>query len=290
VQSSCAQSKVKSVESNQAEIMSQFGSGKAEISVYELKQNRYDGLHQGNVTCVWVTEPFLMDKQVKNESNTSKNSTTVLKNIRLKKFTTGIYDYTISTSVFTPIDRNQFPHSPKVSNTSLEWCGQTFLQLNLKGDHYESKLFSYFEQEGDKESKVEAALLEDEIFTLIRMNPELLPQGQIELIPSLSYLRLMHVDQKGSKAMAKIKKYSGDEFKGNNLQVYEVNFLQLNRNLKIIYEAAFPHKILGWEDRYPSVSDREMRTTVATLSKTKMVDYWNKKGKEGEELRIELGL
>ncbi len=289
-QASCAQPKAKGMSPSIDQVMKQYGSGQAEVNVYKLKQNRYNAVHEGNLTAIWVTEPFLLDKQVKNETNASKNSTTVLKNIRVKKFTTGVYDYTMSTSLFTPINRKQFPHTPKISSSSLEWCGQTFSQLNLKGDQYISTLFSYFEQEGDEENKVKASLLEDELYTLIRMDSKHLPEGSIELIPSMSYLRLIHKETRPYKATADIKSYVGKEFNGINLKEYVITYPSLQRTLKIVFESSFPHQIVGWTDEYPSVFDQKKRMTIATLKESMMLDYWNKHGLQDEGLRKKLGL
>ena len=69
--------------------------GKAEVNVYELSQNRYKDNHPGQLVSVFVTEDFLTDKQVKNETYTNPKSTWTFKNIQLRKFTTGIYDYSL---------------------------------------------------------------------------------------------------------------------------------------------------------------------------------------------------
>ncbi|MBK9488612.1 MAG: hypothetical protein IPO07_07345 [Haliscomenobacter sp.] len=87
--------------------------GKAEISHYTLSQNRYRDVHPGEAVLVFVTEPFLTDKQVKNEKGQLENSTTVLKLNAIQRFTTGIYDYSVMTSVFTPEDLKRYPHSSK---------------------------------------------------------------------------------------------------------------------------------------------------------------------------------
>ena len=105
--------------------------GKAEVNVYKLSQNRYNENHPGTLISVFVTEDFLVDKQVKNERYTNPNSTWTLKNIQIRKFTTGVYDYSLFSSVFTPINRTKFPQSLKVTASSQEWCGTIFTQLNL---------------------------------------------------------------------------------------------------------------------------------------------------------------
>ena len=62
----------------------------AEINRYELSQARYGANHPGHVEFVFVTEPFLIDQQVKDESGTG-HSTDVLKLNALRTFNTGIY-------------------------------------------------------------------------------------------------------------------------------------------------------------------------------------------------------
>ena len=99
--------------------------GKAEVNVYELSQNRYNNNHPGHIISVFVTEDFLTEKQVKNEYYQDPNSTWILKNIQLRKFNTGVYDYSLFTSVFTPIDRTKFTKSLEKNdnlNSSNMFC------------------------------------------------------------------------------------------------------------------------------------------------------------------------
>ena len=164
--------------------------GKAEVNVYELSQNRYKDNHPGQIVSVFVTEDFLTDKQVKNERYVNTNSTWILKNIQLRKFTTGVYDYSLFSSVFSPIDRTKFPQSLKVTATSQEWCGTIFTQLNLTGEKYKYEQRSYFEKEGDVLDVISKGFLEDELYTVLRMNPELLPKGDFPIIPALNFMQL----------------------------------------------------------------------------------------------------
>ena len=94
--------------------------GKAEISTYDVQQARYKDIHPGKTVLIFVTEDFLTDKQVKNESNETKNSTTVLKTNIVRHFNTGVYDYSIMSSVFTPIDKNKYPKTLKVTTSSQD--------------------------------------------------------------------------------------------------------------------------------------------------------------------------
>ncbi len=264
--------------------------GKAEVSVYELSQNRYKENHPGQLINVFVTEDFLTDKQVKNERYTNKNTTWILKNIQLRKFTTGVYDYSLFSSVFTPIDRSNFPQSLKVTATSQEWCGTIFTQLNLRGEKYKYQQRSYFENEGDVLDAISKGFLEDELYTVLRMNPEFLPKGDFQMIPALNFMQLKHLSHRTYKANASIRTYKESEFQGEKLNEYRVLFPELKRELRIIFENKAPYKIVGWLDSFPSAFDGKIRTTKATLKKQNMLPYWGQNSLRDASLRKELGL
>ena len=76
----------------------------AEITRFELEQSRYGEIHPGHAILIFVTEPFLPDIHVKSDYESSrKKSIPVLKLNLIKRFSTGIYDYSMMKSVFTPI-------------------------------------------------------------------------------------------------------------------------------------------------------------------------------------------
>ncbi len=264
--------------------------GKAEVNVYELSQNRYNAQHPGQLISVFVTEDFLTEKQVKNEYYRSSKSTWTLKNIQFRKFTTGIYDYSLFTSTFTPIDRTQFPNSLKVAASSQEWCGTIFTQLNYKSGKYDYQQRSYFEKEGDVNAEIQKAALEDEVMNVLRMNPELLPRGDFQMIPALNFMQLKHLKNQSYKVNAGIRTYKENEFKGQNLNEYRINFPDLRREVRIVFENKTPFKIVGWLDTFPSAFDGKLRTTKAVLKKQVMTAYWGQNRLSDQKLRKELGL
>lgn len=264
--------------------------GEAEINRYTLEQNRYKDVHPGEAVLVFVTEDFLTDKQVKNDNYTNPNSVPILKNNILKKFPTGIYDYSIMSSVFTPVETKKQPHTLKVTTSSQEWCGHTFMQINKDGKHYKTKLHSYFENEGDQERRVPIAMLEDEIFNRIRMNPKTLPTGKMQILPGTVYTRLRHFEFKPVEASASLGNYEGSDFEGDQLNVYQLRYPALNRTLEIIFEAEAPYEIIGWIDAYPSAFDRQVRKTIARRTHSIMSAYWTKNGLNDMALREQLGL
>lgn len=265
--------------------------GKAEVSVYELSQNRYNENHPGHLVSVFVTEDFLTEKQVKNEYYKDSMSTWILKNIQLRKFNTGVYDYSLFTSIFTPIDRKKFPKSLKVTASSQEWCGTIFTQFNLFGTYdYRVQHRSYFEKEGDINNRVKRSFLEDEVFTIIRMNPAFLKKGRFRMIPPASFIQLKHLKIRTYEVFGGIRTYKEKEFKGEKLNEYRLEYPSLKRTVRIVYENKAPYKIVGWLDSFPSSFDRKVRTTKVTLKKQKMLPYWSQNSLNDVKLRKELGL
>ena len=254
-------------------LSSYWRQGKAEISRFEIAQHRYRDLHPGEAILVMVTEDFLTDKQVKNDRYQNPNSIPVLKTNFIHRFTTGIYDYSVMTSVFTPEQTKQHPYTLKVTHSSQDWCGQTFMQINFAGKSYRTQVRSYFEDEGDEDGAVPLAMLEDEIFNRIRMNPEGLPQGQIKVLPSATLVRLLHKPFEAHDVSASLEHYSGKDFTGDALKVYRLQFPALQRTLEIVFEQKEPYRIAGWADEHPGF-DGKSRRTIARRTHLILDDYW----------------
>ena len=245
-------------------------NNEAELAHYKLTQARYGELREGDAVLIFVTEHLDPQHHVKT-ANEDNSGIPILKLNATRNFTTGIYPYSLMTSVFTPVNIDQNPNSLKVSFTGQEWCGHVFQLLDLRGDSYKAVLHSYFEGEADKELTLKPALLEDEIFNRIRINPLSLPKGELEIIPTLTFLRLKHVEMKPYKAIASFK----DE---GEFSTYSIEFPELQRSLIIEYQKLFPHKITRWEETYNSGFGDNIQTltTTAVLDTTIMLDYWNK--------------
>ncbi len=257
--------------------------GKAELNTYELEQSRYGETREGSAVLIFVTEDFSKTKQVKldNPEKSNGDNVKVLKMNFTKNFVTGIYPYSMMLSCFTPIYQKQAFQTIKVSMTAQEWCGQVFTQLNLKGSNYSVQSNSYFEKEGDRLEKIKSYYLEDEIWNRIRLNPETLPTGEIQIIPGLFFSRLLHQNIRNQKALI-------SKQEKNHETIYSIYFLADQRSLVITFQKAFPHKILKWEE---SFMERGITiTTKAYLNKSITLDYWNKNKNEFLYLRDSLGL
>src|SRR5690606_28757089 len=193
-------------------------SGQAEITSYKLMQERYGEMREGTAVAIFVAEDFLPEKQVKADERSEKNIS-VLKLNLTKNFNTGIYPYSIMTSTFSSISTAD--HAIKISNSVQEWCGHVYMQLNNR-EKFEIQSHSYFEGEADQKLSIPKTWLEDELWNLIRINPDELPTGELTIIPSFEYMRLQHKEIKEQKAVAKLKQ-------GDSLTVYTLNYTALQR-------------------------------------------------------------
>jgi len=257
-------------------------SGLAEVNAYELEQSRYGQIRKGDAVMVFVTEDFSKSKQVKldNPQAAPLDAVSVLKLNKLKRFHTGIYDYSVMLSVFTPVDFKSFPNSLKTTFSSQDWCGQVFSQMNLgKDGFYKLNGYSYFETEGDEVKAIKGKFLEDEIWNRLRIDPQSIPTGNVLLIPSMSFGRLQHENVEASSARISF------ENETESTSDLKIEYLHHPRSVSITFENSFPFKILAWVEE----NGNEPPTT-AILKKTIQSSYWGKSSNEFAVLRDSLGL
>ena len=257
--------------------------GNGEVNSYSLKQIRYGEVHEGEAVLTFSAEDFSRSKQVRLDfpEKAGSDAVKVLKVNQIRKFSTGIYDYSILQSAFTPIDLEKYPNSMKVTTSIQDWNGHVYSQLNLRPYQFILQLLSYFESEGDQEFQLEKALLEDEIWNLIRIDPKALPEGNIQIIPSMITARLRHYALGVEDARAKLDS-------GKKTSTYEIDFIDSDRKLKITFQTEFPHVIEGWEEEYKEAGKK--LTTTATLKKTMQIEYWHRHFNSDRKLREELEL
>ncbi|MFT5862208.1 MAG: hypothetical protein ACI828_000854 [Flavobacteriales bacterium] len=252
-------------------------AGTAEITSYRLEQARYGEMREGTAALIFVTEDFLPKEQVKADRSKESNIP-VLKLNATKTFNTGIYPYSIMTSTFYPVFQNR--HAIKVSQSMQEWCGHVYAQLNNR-DRYEIESHSYFEGEADQKISLAKDILENELWTQLRVDPSQLPTGIFQAIPDLSYVRMKHIDVKAYQAKGTLSTDS-----------YTIEYPTLQRSLRIQFEAKFPYKITSWEETFISGygANAKTLTTKATAIKTIKSPYWSKNSTSDNHLRKELGL
>ncbi|MCF4101459.1 septum formation inhibitor Maf [Gillisia sp. M10.2A] len=252
-------------------------SGEAEITSYQLNQSRYGENRTGTAVLIYVTEDFLKDQQVK-ASGINKSNIPVIKLNSTKKFTTGIYPYSIMQSVFSPLEGNS--HAIKTSTSVQEWCGHAYTQINNRNE-FEVSSHSYFENEADQGFSLAPSYLENEIWTLLKIDPNLLPTGEIQMIPSLESIRLNHFQIKAYLTEAEF-------YQDGKLGVYKLYYPELKRSLSIYYQTSFPFKIEKWEEILEKNGKKEL--TIATKMADIKTAYWTKNSNIDLPLRKKLNL
>jgi len=256
-------------------------AGAAEINKYDLKQQRYGRVIEGEAMLIFVREPFLKDRQVKDESGSGKFQ--VLKLNSTRDFLTGAYPYRTLVSVFQPLEEDSVGKALKVTTSVQEWCGHTYVQTNRKNGNILTKINSYFENEEGGEFKTESTtFLEDEIWTSLRINPNSLPIGKVEMIPGSIFSRFSHTDP--TPAPAETRWIKG---KSDNTVIYEITYPITGRKLAIEIDKVLPYTIQSW---YESISEKLLSSGKLSHRETN-VDYWNYSDpNKGAKLRKKLGL
>lgn len=252
--------------------------GLAEITTYDLEQARYGEVHPGEAALIYVTEPFLEGPHVKADDPDADGAVTVLKLNATRTFNTGIYPYSMMTSVFAPVGGGG---ALKVTTSAQEWCGHTFTQLNRTPDGYRMRLFSYFEQEADQDRALPAVRLEDDLWVQLRLDPDALPTGELTLVPGTFFQRFSHRPLEPERAAATLTDSAG-------LRTFTLTYPDLDRTLAITFAAAFPHTVERWAETRRSRG--EELTTTATRRERRMLPYWQLNRREHAAYRDSLGL
>ena len=263
------------------EFKSYWYAGDAEITSYKLEQARYGEIREGKAVLIYVTEPFLPDAQVKADRSQASNIP-ILKLNKTKKYLTGIYPYSIMSSTFYPVHDNQ--HAIKTSLSVQEWCGHVYSQMNNR-EKFEFTSHSYFEGEADQKQDLDKAILENEIWNRVRINPNGLPVGEISIIPSLEYFRVQHNAVKAYSATAALQT-------NDDISTYTIDYKDTKRKLTLNFSSEFPHEIQSWEEEFESGFGSNAKTFVSkgTKLKTLKTPYWRQNSNKFIGLRDSLAL
>lgn len=247
-------------------------AGNAELTSYKLSQERYGDLHDGTAVMIFVTEDFLPEIEVK-ANHPSETTIPVLKMNQVKKYNTGIYPYSVMTSAFNPL--NNEAHALKVSHSMQEWCGHFYGQINNRKS-FEVTSHSYFEGEADQSFSLDKTWLESEIYNLIRIHPEELPTGEINIIPGFEYSRMSHQKLSPHSAMASMQQ-------GDSISIYTLTYPNLKRELAIYFNSDFPYEIERWEEMHAN----GLKSTAEKLRRIRSA-YWTQHSNQFEYLRDSL--
>lgn len=263
-----------------------WGDGRAELSGYRVTTRRYGEPRRGELTLVYVTEPHDRRTWIKDDGVEDPHRVQVLKlNVSLK-FLTGIYPYSVLTSVFAPVDRwwrERERFTPvKITMSAQEWCGHVFHGLWPGDGRLRGVRLSYFAGEGETTRLVDVpanTLYEDALLIQLRE-----PDGPFAggddwtgwMVPSLWGLRRGHGEPEPVRGEVRRTEATRD---GVPVTRFEVRYGDVTRTVDV--ERAPPRRILGW-----TTSDGER----AELVRSERLAYWRLNRRGDEARREEMGL
>jgi hypothetical protein len=274
----------KQLGSASSEFWDHWGDGQAEIATYTGEVARYGQPRPAEMTLIYVTEPHDVRTWIKTPSAPNKWEQNVLKLNRILKFQTGIYPYSVMTSIFSPVrkwDRPRFQPA-KISLTAQEWCGHVFHGVWAGTDRYLSEIHSYFADEGDDRALVETSstpLFEDGLWIQLRELDGAFNDGESwsgKLVPALWQTRKRHVAPKpvDARITRDTTTYDGREVNRFTLR-YDDH--------EVVFDIATdpPHHLIHY---------RRNQGTELTLHEVERLPYWQLNRPEDSSYRKRLGL
>lgn len=235
---------------------------------------------------IYVTEEMNKKTLIKDDTGMvpASDKEVVLKLNNSLRFQTGIYPYSVLTSVFSPVGssgRERFA-PVKISFSAQEWCGHVYTTLKPEVDRFMEETRSYFSTEGDRTMHVKTepfTLYEDALLIQLR---EL--DGPFEgggdwsghVVPCAWRTRRAH--RPPAPVPATITRTDADR-DGTPVTRFVLSMGDYTRTFDV--ERADPHRVLGW---------RTSEGEVATLLGSTRLAYWQLNDVGQESYLRELGL
>lgn len=265
-----------------------WGDGKAELSSYEVVQMRYGEARAGEGVLIYVTEDLNRKTLIKVESPTpAADRLYTLKLNHTLKFNTGIYDYSVMTSVFSRVEGGAGDFDlQKITFSAQEWCGHVFEEVRPEGKRLRGEINSYFEREGKQDYVLD---LPDEyisgdhlLIALRELRGSLMEEGEsraFKLLPALWDLRTKHARRELVEAT--LSKGAPEEIEaGGGRHAATVWKLEAGAFSAIYWvEAAYPRRLLAWKD---------VQGSSGRLKTTLREPYWGLNGNRHETYREQL--
>ena len=247
-----------------------WGDGKAELSGYKVTTRRYGSPRDASVVLIYVTEPMDRRVWIKDDAGDvpAEDRVNVLKLNHVLKFQTGIYPYSVMTSVFAPVDGGSPERfaPAKIVLSAQEWCGSVYQRLLVKPASYDDDLHSYFHADGERDTPVATppgTLYEDALLVQLRELDGPFADGKDwsgTLVPSLWSSRKSHAPLQPVKGTIRRTDAVRD---GAKVTRFVVDAHGVTTTIDV--EKAAPRRVLGW-----TTSDGE----TARLLKTARLPYW----------------
>ena len=271
-----------------SEFWSHWGDGRAELSSYRAVVQRYGEPREGELVLIYVTEPHDRRRWIKDDEVQDPNRVEVLKLNLSQKFLTGIYPYSVMTSVFSPVDewRAERFQPVKIGHTVQEWCGHYMHQVWPGPESLRSLRMSYFASDGEGIAEIDVpsgALYEDALLIQLReLDGRFADGGDWEgwILPSLWAVRRGAATAEPIQgAIIREQLEPGDDTDGRSLTRFTLRYGDYWREYDV--ETAEPRRIVGWRT---SLGD------TVRLVETRRLPYWTENDPAGRALRTDLGL
>lgn len=262
-----------------------WGDGRAELSSYRVTLSRYGEHREGELVLIYVTEPHDRRTWIKDDDAESPHRVEVLKLNASWKFLTGIYPYSVMTSVFSPVDDwgGERFRPVKIALSVQEWCGNYVHQLWTGPGALRELRVSYFAGQGERletRGVPPGTLYEDGLLTQLReLDGAFAGGGDWEgrIVPSLWNVRRGLAP--AEPVPATITRRDSVAPDDRRITRFTLRYGDYSRTYDV--EAAEPRRILGW-------------TTTAgdtvELAETRRLPYWRLNDRDGVRYRSELGL
>lgn len=269
-----------------------WGDGRAEVSSYKVVQPRYGEARTGYGVMIFVTEDVNRNTLIKVESPTPEEDRVyTLKLNNVLKFTTGIYDYSVMSSVFSAVEprtQTQPFELLKLNLSSQEWCGHVFEEVRFQEDRMLGELNSYFESEGRQQWEFDRPggfVSEDHLPIRIRELKGLwMAEGEsrtVTMLPSLWQFRLKHKAR--ALVQATVSKGASENITvaGKARTAVPWTWTYDKREKTVWVDTVYPHRILRWQSSEGGSGE---------LMVSKRLPYWGLHDLDDEPLRDELGI
>jgi hypothetical protein len=266
--------------------------GNAEISTYVLSESRYNEMRDGKRVMVFVTEPLRLSTMIKPDIKLPEDSMIrVIKLNDTREFVTGIYNYSVMTSVFMAVeDKSVFKNGDalKISFTGQEWCGTVFDRMIRSSNSYQGVLFSYFESEGEKRYTVDFKddiIPEENLWLTVReLTGIRMKEGEdktIQIIPSVWQRRKTHTAAKSVQAVLKKGSDTLCVTPAGKIKASAFYWAYGDKKTEVLVEAQYPRRIVSFTE--PDGTHGKLLASIRT-------PYWKKNKNADLPLRKDLKL
>ncbi|WP_017730549.1 hypothetical protein [Nafulsella turpanensis] len=129
-----------------------WDDGLAEVAVYDAEREVYGRTRDFEYTFILVKEDFNQAYNVKTDDYSREDLFPVMKVNKFARIPTQKYPYHYLSSLFFKREAPNTLH--KMTQSSQEWCGNTFKLFEHTGDHYRYEYTSYWDGQGDGEMQL----------------------------------------------------------------------------------------------------------------------------------------